>query len=136
MKIFILLLFLAPFSAYTCSCGDWDDIRQMSKDADTVVLAVPTEDSSFFRAGEYAPLYKTGMKIVKKYKGKYENFFYLLAEKADGGNCGLNFKKHSGLFLIFGHKYNNSYYISDACSIGDVSPFNEEVQRAIEQLDN
>lgn len=135
----LIILVLASFyslSSFACSCVEWTDARQMMKEADTVVLAVPSEDSQYFGEGEFAPMVKTGMKVVKKYKGKYSKFFYLISDKGDGANCGLMFNKYDGLYLIFGYKHSNEYYASSMCDTGLVLPGEEDdVSRLINELE-
>lgn len=137
MKYLGFILLLSSFQSWACSCMEWEDTKQMLKEADSVVLAVPTKDSEFFSQGEFGPMVKTEMKIVKKYKGRYSKLFYLVSDKGDGANCGLDFKKHSGLFLIFGYKYpdDTRYYASSMCDVGFVFPEIEDVMNAINDLD-
>ena len=78
---------------------------------------------------------KTGMKIVKKYKGKYSKFMYLFTPEDTGANCGVEFPKYSGLFLIFGHKdRGDKYYQTNGCSVLYIS--DEESYEIVNALEN
>ena len=147
MKRFIVVSLLVISSVqqvFACSCEEWGGAKEMIKYSDFAVLAVPTEDSRFSESSDGDFTYtvaKTGMKIVKRYKGKYKKFFYLTTEKGDGANCGAHFKKYEGLFLIFGGIDAKGHYVSDSCSLGMAFPDEPEsewenpVNRIINELE-
>jgi len=121
--VFIAMMSLAfSIQALACSCAEWGGAKEMLRSSDTAILAVPLEDSRFYKNGEYVPLVKTYMRIVKRYKGKFKKNAFIITEKGDGGNCGIDFKKHEGLFLIFGYMGPDGYYYTGSCDTGMVLP--------------
>lgn len=151
MKVMLFGLILG-FSGQVlaCSCAEWGPAKQMLKEVEFAVLAVPTEDSRFrTETMDYGDgtnyqtiIARTGMKVVKRFKGKYKKFFYLDTEKNLGANCGADFKQYEGLFLIFGGTGPNGYYWSGGCDLGMVTPqfddedtdFVDPVQKFLEEV--
>ena len=74
MKLILAVILLMSANVFACSCMQWTDAATMLKEADSVVLAVPVEESQFHANDEFSPIMKTGMKIVKRYKGKYKEW--------------------------------------------------------------
>lgn len=134
---FTLSIIFTTSAALACSCADWDSASEMLKNADSVVLAIPTEESQPVPATVFGPdfvdMQKTGMKIVRHYKGKYKKFFYLFAEKDTGANCGASFKKNSGLYLVFSF-YQNGRYVTTGCDLGVVTPEDDQITRILSEL--
>lgn len=131
-----ILLSTIMTQAFACSCQDLtvEELDIFMSDSDSVVLAVPTTDSVLSGSSDWeGPEVKTGMKIVKNFKGKYSKFFNVYSQKNDGGNCGVEFKKFDGLYLIFSYKENGKYYTS-GCDVDSVDYENEELAKVIEKL--
>jgi hypothetical protein len=138
-KLLIILSSLFCFQAYACSCADWEGASEMLSKSDTLVLGVPTDDGVYFSRDEDFgdDVYRFGINIVKKFKGKYNKFMYVLSHKGNGANCGVYFKPYSGLFLIAGYKVpGEKYYYTEGCSVGYVTPEDEYLARIIEDLLN
>lgn len=145
---FILSGFIAA-SSFACSCSE-ESIAESYKHASSVALVVPTDSGKYYttvREDNYSfDLYKTGVKVVKYYKGKYSKFFYLLAEPDDtGANCGVSFKPYNGVYLVFSYPYNSKYYTTSGCSVSLMSytaeteeaqtEYRQEVDRILKELD-
>lgn len=141
MKYLIFALMIISFvsidSAKACSCAEWESASEMSKNYHAVVLAIPTAESVVDTSVEhpYAPINKTGMKVIRRFKGKYKKFFYLFTEKDLGGNCGATFKPNDGVYLIFAYSKDGRYY-SDSCSLGVVDPSDEALTKILADLLN
>ena len=137
MKKIIIALVLVISSlatkSYACSCEEWDNANEMLKNADAVMLAMPSEDSNSIGSSDFGPLMKTGMKIIRKYKGKYKKFFYLFVESDNSAACGTSFKKNDGMYLIFAYQKDGKYY-SDICNLSVVSPELPGVMKIISDL--
>lgn len=137
IAICAVVSFMYSFNANACSCASWEGASEMISSSDTVVLGVPTDDGVFHSTDDEfgEDLYRYGINIVKKFKGKYNKFMYVLSYKGDGANCGVFFKKYDGLYLIAGYKVPGSkYYHTEGCSVGYVTPDDEEQARIIEDL--
>lgn len=141
MKKFILItLMVSAFyntNASACSCAQWEGASEMLNQSDTVVLGVPTDAGSFYRQdidnGE--EMFRYGINIVKRFKGKYSKFMYVISNKGNGANCGVYFQSYDGLYLIAGYKVpGEKYYYTEGCSVGYVTPDDEETARLIEDL--
>lgn len=132
----IICTMLVSVHTFACSCMSWGDAKLMMKMADSVVVAVPLAESSYFGQGEYGELVKTPMKILKHYKGKYKQRFTLISDKSDGANCGLYFNQYEGVFLIFGYKFSKTYYTSGVCDIGIFHPEHQHVYDMLSELDS
>lgn len=149
MKLKLIVVgFLMGLSqqALSCSCAEWESPKEMLKNVEFAVLAVPTE-KSVFRQVSYnngggdisqITMARTGMRVVRNFKGKYKKFFYLESEKSDGlgANCGVDFKRYDGLYLIFGWRAPNGYYTTTSCDMGMVLPeFDDESEQDSDWVD-
>lgn len=139
---FVLSVVVSLFSigsALACSCSEWGSAQQMLKEADAVVLAIPVSDSKVDPSvsprvyDSLGPIVKTDMKVVRHFKGKYKKFFYLYTEKDLGGNCGVNFKKQDGMYLVFAYMQNGRYF-TESCSIGQVDSEDSYITKFISEL--
>lgn len=132
-----LLISVASFQAHACSCAEWESASEIMQSADAVVLGVPTDAGTFYSSDEEMreDIYRTGINIVKRFKGKYKKFMYILAAQNTGANCGISFKPYDGLYLIIGFKAPGmKYYVTEGCSVGYVTPDNEYTGRLISEL--
>lgn len=133
----VILSTFISFNANACSCAAWEGAREMLAESDTLVLGVPTDDGVFYSKDEDfgEDLYRFGINIVKKFKGKFSKFMYVVSNKGNGANCGVYFKPYDGLYLIAGYKVpGEKYYYTEGCSVGYVTPDDEETARIIEDL--
>ena len=139
-SVFLLLslcLVFASQSASACSCAQWEGASEMLNSSDTLVLGVPTDEGVFYSRDEDfgEDMYRYGINIVKKFKGKYSKFMYVISNKGNGANCGVYFKPYDGLYSIAGYKVpGEKYYYTEGCSVGYVTPEDEETARIIEDL--
>lgn len=136
-SIIFSLLISSMFSlnSFACSCADWEGASTMLAESDMVALVVPTEESKVYQNSAIGEAQKTGMKIVKRFKGKYKSFMYLLSEKNTGTNCGVNFNSYDGLWLVMGYKVaGEKYYVTGGCSVGFVTPEDTELTKLIKEL--
>lgn len=143
MKLLLLTILLgisaASFKAHGCSCAEWEGASEILSQSDMVVLGVPTDNGQFYSSdpemGE--DLYRFGINIVKRFKGKYKKFMYVVSSLGNGANCGLYMKKYDGLYLLTGFKVpGEKYYYTTGCDVGYVTPDDEHLAGIIEDLLN
>lgn len=125
MSLIVSLVALMSIdTVLACSC-EFLSAKEVYENSEAIFLGIPTNDS-LKRAGEPelgGDLNKTRFSVVRNYKKA--NWKSLIVESYDdsGSNCGANFKKDDGLWLIFASKNSNGTYSTDGCNVrGLTSP--------------
>ena len=137
LGLICLLTIAMSSNAQACSCAEWEGAKELLQESDTVVLGVPTDNGVYYSHDEDfgEDMFRYGINIVKKFKGKYSKFMYVVSNKGDGANCGVYFKPYDGLYLIAGYKVpGEKYYYTEGCSVGYVTPDDEYLAKIIEDL--
>lgn len=136
MRNFLILVFiLVSGQTFACSCEEMSgSAKEFLKDADSVFLGVPTQDSVIISVGgEYqSPDVMTNFKVVRNFKAAAAKNITVYSEKGDGANCGVDFKANEGLILIFSYLHEGKLYTND-CSVAGIN-FNEFSSKLILEL--
>ena len=136
VSLAIFSVMIISSQAHACSCEflSMENFREFIKDADSVILGVPSQDSQSIGIGEWeVEEVKTKMSIVKNFKGKHTSTIDLVSLKSDGGNCGVDFKKYDGLYLIFSY-LEEGKYVTSGCDVEYIDYENEELTRVIQEI--
>ncbi len=139
MKAVAALLFaLCSFQAFACSCEEItpENVRESLRQADAVFLGTPTTDSRTIRRDEYSETVTTTFRVHKSFKNAPRRI-RLRSERSDGANCGVDFKRGEGKFIVFAYR-DEGRLTTDGCSVvwpgerGD----NADLIRTLERASN
>lgn len=121
--LLVLIVFLLSCqTASACSCAEWTSAKDMLSSSAEVVLAIPLEDSVETGGGNPGmELLTTKFAVLRDFKNGKKKEIEFLSIRNNGANCGVHFKKNSGIFLLFADGDDGILEIS-SCSVGYVSP--------------
>lgn len=134
MKILALLMSLFIGNAIACSCLEMDDAREWLKFSDIVFIGTPTSNSRVIGTMDGQPMQNTTFRVSRVFKNVNSAIVSIRTEKSDGANCGANFRRNQGPFLIFANKQRNKFY-SSGCSIADVRRRTAEMDSFLRDLE-
>jgi hypothetical protein len=134
MKLATLFASLFIGSALACSCAEMDDARAWLKDADMVFIGTPSSNSRVIGTMDGQPLQNTTFRVQRVYKNVSSPIVSIRTEKFDGANCGVNFRRNLGRFLVFATKVGHKFY-SSGCDVSDIRRRSVEMDRFIRDLE-
>jgi hypothetical protein len=120
--------------AQACSCAEWKDLKKMLDESKEVMLIIPTEDSVSKGTGTSGmEEMTTKFSVVRDFKNGTKKEIEFFSFKGNGGNCGVDFKKEDGIYLVFAEEYNGILEIN-SCSVGYVSAEDPNMVKILKEL--
>lgn len=126
---------VASTAASACSCGPWSDAATILAGAGAVVVAQPLTNSVVVETNaDGDQVQRTLFTTTKKYKGPMANKFSVFTIRDTGGNCGVNFAKNSGQYLILGY-FDGTRLYTESCGVKKVNARDRSMRLFLRDLD-
>lgn len=134
-KLTVIGFLLSAQAAFACSCDEWGTPAEMLKRNHAVFLGVASSDS--VRVGYDpdiggGPLMRTKFSVIKGFKNVPGKVVYIRGVQADGANCGADFKKDDGLWLVLAFKNSQDKLETSSCALNKIN--NESSYKFLREL--
>ncbi|MEQ8177566.1 MAG: hypothetical protein RIC52_00115 [Amphiplicatus sp.] len=118
IKLLLAAIFgglLSIAAAHACSCV-WDENFTIEKHAASVDAIFSAEFLGSSRSDEkIGPAREGKFRVIESLKGDASSVAIVLYDRANGGNCGLTFKRKK-VYHVYAHRHDEKKFVTNLCS--------------------